>query len=174
MTKLSVSAVVVLALAGCMGSGDTSSDTASVASDVRAGARCGGGTQHAPVCNHGLVCVFPHSPPRPGESGTCEHPPACVQNTLCVLTAHWDAGQCRCVPNDTDAGTVCVQRTLCVVTAHWDTTLCQCVPNTGSCDRASDCTGALPDFCRTCSNGRSACAHWSCTNHVCTLATCPN
>jgi hypothetical protein len=42
----------------------------------------------------------------------------------------------------------------------------------GSCMRASQCRGPLPQICERCSNGRTACAHWACLAHRCTLQIC--
>jgi hypothetical protein len=42
-----------------------------------------------------------------------------------------------------------------------------------SCNTASDCRGALPQYCTLCSNGLSACAHFTCQSHKCVIATCP-
>ena len=49
-----------------------------------------------------------------------------------------------------------------------------CIPEapSNSCDSPSDCKGLLPDFCRACDNGADSCAHWSCVNHGCEIATC--
>jgi hypothetical protein len=40
------------------------------------------------------------------------------------------------------------------------------------CEKASQCRGPLPHFCRRCDNGHSACAHWACIKHHCEIATC--
>lgn len=45
-------------------------------------------------------------------------------------------------------------------------------PTGPACKKASDCSGALPDFCRVCSDGSSSCAHFSCDSGHCTIATC--
>jgi hypothetical protein len=41
-----------------------------------------------------------------------------------------------------------------------------------SCDSASDCSGSLPSFCTTCSDGSQACAHWSCESNSCQIVSC--
>jgi hypothetical protein len=49
-----------------------------------------------------------------------------------------------------------------------------CLPpqaDTG-CHADSDCSGILPQFCRTCSDGSTSCAHWSCVENACQIATC--
>jgi hypothetical protein len=48
-----------------------------------------------------------------------------------------------------------------------------CLPpvETG-CHADTDCTGALPQFCRTCSDGSQACAHWSCASNSCPIVSC--
>jgi len=57
---------------------------------------------------------------------------------------------------------------------HWFTL----APDTSSgndpqeCTEATDCSGILPDFCRLCSDGTSACAHWSCLSNQCEIVTC--
>lgn len=51
-----------------------------------------------------------------------------------------------------------------------------CLPpqaDTG-CTAASDCSGALPAFCNVCSDGTTACAHWSCVDNACQIASCAN
>lgn len=42
-----------------------------------------------------------------------------------------------------------------------------------SCNKASQCRGLLPHFCKVCSNGKSACAHWACVQHKCEIQSCP-
>jgi hypothetical protein len=41
-----------------------------------------------------------------------------------------------------------------------------------SCQDASDCSGLLPQFCRECSDGTTSCAHWSCVENACQIASC--
>jgi hypothetical protein len=41
-----------------------------------------------------------------------------------------------------------------------------------SCTTADDCSGLLPQFCRTCDDGSQSCAHWSCGSSACEIATC--
>ncbi len=41
-----------------------------------------------------------------------------------------------------------------------------------SCHADTDCSGILPQFCRQCSDGSTSCAHWSCTEGACQIATC--
>ena len=43
-----------------------------------------------------------------------------------------------------------------------------------SCSEASDCSGALPDFCRVCSDGSESCAHWACDSGTCQIESCPS
>src|ERR1700733_9658284 len=38
----------------------------------------------------------------------------------------------------------------------------------------SDCTGALPDVCRVCSDNTEQCAHWSCVDNACEIVSCPS
>ncbi|HEY1557033.1 MAG TPA: hypothetical protein VGF94_19495 [Kofleriaceae bacterium] len=50
-----------------------------------------------------------------------------------------------------------------------------CLPATAeaqSCDVDSDCSGALPRYCRSCSDGTEDCAHWSCAANSCAIVTC--
>ncbi len=42
------------------------------------------------------------------------------------------------------------------------------------CNVDSDCKGFLPQFCRACGDGTTACAHWSCVANACQLASCAN
>ena len=42
----------------------------------------------------------------------------------------------------------------------------------GYCSRASQCRGPLPQICERCSNGRTACAHWTCVAHRCVMQIC--
>lgn len=42
-----------------------------------------------------------------------------------------------------------------------------------SCRTAAECRGFLPHICEVCSNGESACAHWACVSHKCTMEICP-
>jgi hypothetical protein len=41
-----------------------------------------------------------------------------------------------------------------------------------SCHADADCTGALPQFCRVCSDGSTECAHWSCVSNACEITSC--
>jgi hypothetical protein len=41
-----------------------------------------------------------------------------------------------------------------------------------SCQDASDCQGLLPQFCRECADGSTSCAHFSCVENTCQVATC--
>ena len=41
-----------------------------------------------------------------------------------------------------------------------------------SCAADTDCSGILPQFCRQCSDGSTSCAHWSCVENACQIATC--
>ena len=41
-----------------------------------------------------------------------------------------------------------------------------------SCNADADCSGILPQFCRECSDGSTSCAHWSCVDNACQVATC--
>lgn len=51
-----------------------------------------------------------------------------------------------------------------------------CLPqvqaNGAACTADTDCAGLLPQFCRACGDGSSACAHWSCVAGTCQVATC--
>jgi len=40
------------------------------------------------------------------------------------------------------------------------------------CEKASQCRGPLPHYCRRCDNGRFGCAHWACIKHHCEIASC--
>lgn len=42
------------------------------------------------------------------------------------------------------------------------------------CAAASDCSGLLPNFCVKCSDGSTSCAHWSCVEGACQVASCGN
>jgi len=42
----------------------------------------------------------------------------------------------------------------------------------GRCVRASQCRGPLPQICERCGNGHTACAHWACLAHKCTVQIC--
>jgi hypothetical protein len=41
-----------------------------------------------------------------------------------------------------------------------------------ACDKVDDCTGGLPKFCKVCSDGSTACAHWACLEGTCSIASC--
>lgn len=41
-----------------------------------------------------------------------------------------------------------------------------------SCNATSDCAGFLPQFCKQCGDGSTSCAHWSCVENACQVATC--
>ena len=49
-----------------------------------------------------------------------------------------------------------------------------CLPrqSANACNTDADCSGALPQFCRQCSDGSEACAHWSCASNACEIVTC--
>ncbi len=51
-----------------------------------------------------------------------------------------------------------------------------CLPAapSNSCSEASDCSGAVPDFCRVCSDGSEQCAHWACDTGTCQIESCPS
>jgi hypothetical protein len=113
----------------------------------------------------------------PQVSGRCQ----CVQTGACIVGYHPDPTLCKCVP-DQDAGAVppvdaqptCVDNVLCIQGDHFDTTLCKCVPDTKpSCNKATDCTGALPALCQLCANGGTGCAHFTCVAGQCQVAYCP-
>lgn len=40
------------------------------------------------------------------------------------------------------------------------------------CHTDTDCSGILPQFCVQCSDGSTSCAHWSCVENACQIATC--
>ncbi|MHB1843413.1 MAG: hypothetical protein ACYCWW_01085 [Deltaproteobacteria bacterium] len=42
----------------------------------------------------------------------------------------------------------------------------------GECQTAAECRGALPHYCDVCGDGGSSCAHWSCVQGRCQIATC--
>jgi hypothetical protein len=44
-------------------------------------------------------------------------------------------------------------------------------PDNG-CHADADCSGILPQFCRVCDDGSTSCAHWSCVENACQIATC--
>jgi len=88
------------------------------------------------------------------------------------------SGQCG---PDRDAGArppldaACVDNVLCILGDHFDPTLCKCVPDSpppASCNKASDCTGALPALCEKCANGSTGCAHFTCVASQCQVAYC--
>jgi hypothetical protein len=61
------------------------------------------------------VCTFP--PPPPSDGGTSErgadaNDAGCVENELCVESAHWDRTLCRCVP-DVDGGSADASAVAC-------------------------------------------------------------
>jgi hypothetical protein len=66
---------------------------------------------------------------------------ACVQTIQCSAVAHWDPVQCDCVVDQVDGGADagCVDNILCTMGAHWDTTLCKCVSNS---DLGTSCSTA--------------------------------
>jgi hypothetical protein len=101
------------------------------------------------------------------DAGMVSDGGACVDNVLCNINDHWDPKLCQCVPN------VCVDNVLCVKGTHWSTTECKCVADQAACSKDSDCSGNLPQLCEVCSNGQTACAHWSCVAGGCAIATCP-
>jgi len=55
----------------------------------------------------------------------------CVDNILCIQGTHWDAVQCKCVPDPVaatgGANGFCVDNVLCIHGDHWDPKLCKCV-----------------------------------------------
>jgi hypothetical protein len=88
-----------------------------------------------------------------------------------------------------DASLTCVQNVLCVRTAHWDSVSCKCVANEGekvdgdvgnlgdagspNCSTPSDCHGFLPALCALCADGVH-CAHFECVSGQCNSAICPS
>jgi hypothetical protein len=44
--------------------------------------------------------------------------------------------------------------------------------DTQGCDRASDCSGFLPQSVEVCADGKSASAKWSCESHTCQIKYC--
>jgi hypothetical protein len=114
----------------------------------------------------------------PRASGRCP----CVQTNACIVGYHFDPALCQCVAKQ-DAGMVppvdakptCIDNVLCIQGDHFDTTLCGCVPDTspGSCNSATDCTGALPALCQLCPDGGNGCAHFTCVASQCQVAYCP-
>ncbi|HYQ01138.1 MAG TPA: hypothetical protein VER96_20850 [Polyangiaceae bacterium] len=143
---------------------------------------CGGFTLHPCQCAAGLTCVLNINPDLPG---TCEPARCCPAN--------WNMYDCKeenggtghnChnpalgCPSSLTCGDGCdfevsSQCPVCdpiVCPAHevFSRELCKCV----SCVTAADCTGPLPQLCRVCADGSTACAHWSCVANACEVATC--
>lgn len=59
--------------------------------------------------------------------------------------------------------------------ASWSTLQHTDTPDQGganTCAADTDCSGILPQFCRTCDDGSTSCAHWSCVTNACQIATC--
>ncbi len=42
------------------------------------------------------------------------------------------------------------------------------------CTADTDCSGALPQYCRQCDDGSTVCAHWSCVQGACNVVSCPS
>jgi len=40
------------------------------------------------------------------------------------------------------------------------------------CLEAAECHGPLPQICKQCRGGHSACAHWACVRHQCVIRIC--
>ena len=98
-------------------------------------------------------------------------------------SSHWftmqEGGSCEaaggtCVPLVPDA---------CYIGSVGDATQYSCGGGVGvecclppsadnSCEAASDCQGLLPQFCRECADGSTSCAHFSCVENTCQVATC--
>lgn len=90
------------------------------------------------------------------QSGSCEAAGGtCVPLVpdACQIGSIGDATQYSCGSGD---GVEC-----CLPPAH-----------DNSCAADADCTGLLPQFCRQCSDGSDACAHWSCVANACQITTC--
>jgi hypothetical protein len=58
-----------------------------------------------------------------------------------------------------------------VATAHVDTAAVTTAQETTT--EAKRCKGALPMLCELCSDGSSACAHWTVVHGKCEVETCP-
>ena len=51
-------------------------------------------------------------------------------------------------------------------------TCCMPQQQSNQCELDTDCSGALPQFCRVCGDGTESCAHWSCVSNSCQIVTC--
>jgi hypothetical protein len=163
---------------------DGKGDSAARRHGAKEGQTCGG---FAGIpCASGLECVLPHQPPFPDESGTCQKK-ICIQNVLCAINSHFDNKKCECVPNENPcmaAGGACVALApgSCADGHVGDANQYSCGGGLGvecclpgpsdECSADTDCSGFLPQFCKVCSDGATACAHWECVSHKCEIRTC--
>jgi hypothetical protein len=92
-----------------------------------------------------------------------------VGNVFCP-NGDWDSQLCRCGIPDA----ACVDNIECILRAHWDPKQCKCVPSSIGCRTASDCGGPLPLSCHVCPGGATAvaCVHWECVDAGCQTVTC--
>jgi hypothetical protein len=149
------------------------------------GGPCGGFTQNPCQCSAGLECVPNRIPDVPG---TCEPARCCpvAWNMYACTEANGSSGlnchnpQLAC-PSSSECGGGCdfevkgrcpvCDPIRCPEGQVFDQTLCKCVMS--GCVTAADCRGPLPQLCRVCSDGSTACARWTCVSGQCEVATCP-
>lgn len=118
------------------------------------GGPCGGFTPERCECGPGLLCVANRNP---DVAGRCERRSCCdAHGDDCTGAAE------RCPICDPIA---------CPTGQRFDQKLCKCAST--ECRTASDCEGALPDLCRVCADGSTACAHRACIAGQCEVAYCP-
>ena len=125
------------------------------------GDSCGGFTRNPKQCATSLVCIFTGVPDVPG---TCQPANPCqAAGGDCVAlspgSCKGETGDARQFSCGSGLGVEC-----CFPSSD--------PPGGAACKKASDCSGLLPDFCRECSDGSDSCAHWSCVQKHCTIATC--
>jgi hypothetical protein len=144
---------------------------------------CGGFTQNPCTCAKGLKCVLN---PIPDVPGTCE-PDRCCPTGWNMYSCREENGRagfnCHnprqgCPSSQTCGGGCDLEVTRrcpgvcdplpCASPQLWDPALCRCV----DCVTAGNCRGPLPQLCRVCADGQTACAHWACMSGACQVATC--
>jgi hypothetical protein len=127
------------------------------------GDSCGGFVANVKKCAEGLACIYKGVPDLPG---TCEDPdnnPCVEAGGSCVALApgscDGEVGDARQYSCGGGLGVEC-----CFPSSS--------APSGPACAQDSDCSGILPDFCRVCSDNSTSCAHWSCEQNHCVIATC--
>jgi hypothetical protein len=127
------------------------------------GDSCGGFVATPHKCAASLSCVYTNVPDVPG---TCQDP----DSNPCVQAG----GECvGLAPGNCDGEVGDARKYSCGGGLGIECCFPSSTPPAGpSCAHDSDCSGALPQFCKVCSDGTSQCAHWSCESNHCVIATC--